>query len=83
LERRLITLGDTPISLLTEAFNAAFTAYYVPVNLTEEGMMERINRARVNLDLSVGILVGEELVAFMLSVIGEQGGLPTADNART
>jgi ribosomal protein S18 acetylase RimI-like enzyme len=83
LERRLITLGDTPISLLTEAFNAAFTAYYVPVNLTEEGMMERINRARVNLDLSVGILVGEELVAFMLTGIGEQGGLPTAYNAGT
>lgn len=83
MERRLITLGDTPITLLTEVFNAAFTGYYVPVNFTEEGMIERINRARVNLDLSVGILVREELVAFMLTGIGDQGGLPTAYNAGT
>lgn len=72
-----------PITQLTEAFNAAFTGYYVPVNLTEEGMMERINRARVNLDLSVGMMNQDKLVAFMLTGIGEQGGLLTSYNAGT
>ncbi len=72
-----------PITQLTEAFNAAFTGYYVPVNFTEEGMQERINRARVNLELSIGIMNQEELVAFMLTGIGEQGGLSTSYNAGT
>lgn len=83
LERQLITLGNTPIPQLTQAFNAAFTGYYVPINFTEEGMLERIKRARVNLDLSVGVMVRKELVAFMLTGLGEQGGFPTAYNAGT
>lgn len=83
MERQLITLGNTPISQLTQAFNAAFTGYYVPINFTEEGMLERIKRARANLDLSVGVMVREELVAFMLTGIGDQGDLSTAYNAGT
>ena len=83
MKRKLITLGNMPIAQLTEAFNAAFAYYYVPVNFTEEGMIERINRARINLDLSVGVLSRDELVAFMLTGIGDQGGLATSYNAGT
>ncbi|MGH1436153.1 MAG: GNAT family N-acetyltransferase [Lewinella sp.] len=82
-EQQLITLGDMPIAVLTQTFNDAFTGYYVPINFTEEGMMERIKRARIDLALSVGILNKGTLVAFMLTGIGEQGGLPTAYNAGT
>jgi GNAT superfamily N-acetyltransferase len=68
---------------LTQAFNEAFTGYYVPINFTEEGMLERIKRARVNLDLSVGMMNQAKLVAFMLTGIGEQGGFLTSYNAGT
>lgn len=79
----LINLSNTSIESLTAAFNAAFEGYYIPVNYTEEGMLERIKRARIDLSLSVGVMEDDQLIAFMLTGVGQQAGALTAYNAGT
>lgn len=77
------TLAHTPLADITDAFNTAFTGYFVPINFTIEGMQERITRARIDLSASVGVFSEDKLIAFMLMGVGELAGRKTAYNAGT
>lgn len=77
------TLADVDLRTLTMVFNAAFANYFVPVNSTAEQMSYRFQRARVDLQLSVGAFQKDELVGFMLGGIGNWAGKRTVYNAGT
>ena len=80
---KMTNLTTTSVSEITAAFNAAFAKYYVPVNLTEEGMRERIVRGRIDLRESVGVFAEGQLVAFMLTGVEQKGDQKIAYNAGT
>ena len=80
---KMTNLATTSVSEITAAFNAAFAKYYVPVNLTEEGMRERIVRGRIDLRESVGVFAEGQLVAFMLTGVEQKGEQKIAYNAGT
>lgn len=77
------TLSGLPLPALTAAFNEAFTGYFVPINMSEEGMADRLARARIDLAQSVGTFSNGHLVAFMLTGIEERAGRKIAYNAGT
>ncbi|MEO0725587.1 MAG: GNAT family N-acetyltransferase [Bacteroidota bacterium] len=80
---RIDNLENVTIADLAASFNTAFAGYFVPINFSVEGMEERIRRARIDLQQSVGVFEGEKLVAFMLTGVGEEGHKKLAYNAGT
>ena len=77
------TLVGLPLSTLTAVFNQAFTGYFVPINMSEEGMADRLARARIHLNQSVGAFIDDHLVAFMLTGLEQRGDRKIAYNAGT
>ena len=77
------SLESVSVADLAAAFNTAFAGYFVTINFSLEGMEERIRRARIDLRQSVGVFVENELVAFMLTGVGEEHGKKMAYNAGT
>lgn len=77
------TLAGVPLSTLTAVFNQAFTGYFVPINMSEEGMADRLARARIDLNQSIGTFTDDGLVAFMLTGIEQRGDRKVAYNAGT
>ncbi len=77
------TLAGVSLSTLTAVFNQAFTGYFVPINMSEEGMADRLARARIDLSQSIGTFTKDGLVAFMLTGIEQRGDRKVAYNAGT
>lgn len=78
------TLNDYPIKNLTEVFNLAFSDYAIQITHTPESKKHRLLRARVELDQSIGAFDDDgQLIAFMLSGIGQWHGQPNVYNAGT
>lgn len=59
-------LAGTSIEEITEAFNLAFSDYFIPFYLTPEQLSLKMKADRINPELSVGAFDGERLIAFIL-----------------
>lgn len=63
---RLQTLEGVPINKILEAFNNAFSDYFVPLQLTETQLVTKMKADKVDLSLSVGAFENDTLIAFIL-----------------
>lgn len=79
----LRTLGDTPISTLTRAFNRAFADYAVSFEMTDDRLTEMLRRRGVRFDLSVGVFEADDLVGFTFNGFDEWDGVPTGYDSGT
>ncbi|ARS37531.1 GNAT family N-acetyltransferase [Pontibacter actiniarum] len=76
-----LTQKDLP--QLRETFLKAFADYVVPIQLNEEQFQLKIRREGIEANFSVAAYVGDEMVGFILTGLGEWQGKPTAYNAGT
>jgi len=60
------TLQEARIEKIADAFNLAFSDYFVAVHLTPEILTTKMKADKINLNYSVGAFEGEDLVAFIL-----------------
>ncbi len=60
------TLEGIAIKDILTVFNASFSDYFIPFNLTEEQLHSKMIADKVHLDLSVGVVENENLIAFIL-----------------
>ena len=77
------SLANTPIKVIIETLNLAFSDYFVPINFTEEYVNERWTASGVNYEFSFGAFDGEELVGFIIHAINYYGETKVAYNAST
>ncbi|WP_276497866.1 GNAT family N-acetyltransferase [Pontibacter litorisediminis] len=80
---RLSFLTATDLPQVRETFLEAFADYVVPVQLSQEQLRDKVEREGILPSFCVGAFVGEELVGFILTALGEWLGKPTAYNAGT
>lgn len=78
-----LTLDSCTIPQIVDVFNASFADYIVKVNMTRDALLEKMRSENVRLDLSVGCLVDDELVGFILHGYDILEGTPTVYNAAT
>lgn len=64
-------------------FQKAFADYLFPIQFNEEQFRDKRQREGIEPGFCVGAFVGEEMVAFILTGVGEWQGKPTAYNAGT
>ncbi|WP_162127859.1 GNAT family N-acetyltransferase [Flavobacterium phycosphaerae] len=62
----LQTLENTSIDTILSTFNLAFSDYVVPMRITKEQLLHKINAENIRLDYSVGAFEDNELIAFIL-----------------
>lgn len=63
-----------PFARLTAYWNQGYEGYFLPVNYTEEILARHVRAGSIDLDRSVVLVEGEELVGFsLLGVRGERG----------
>ena len=79
----ITTLKDCPIEEILNAFNGSFADYFVPLQLTQEQMTNKIRSELVDLNLSVGAFEGGELVGFILNAYNFVDGRKLVYNAGT
>jgi len=60
------TLKGTNEQLILEAFNNAFTDYFIPFHLTLGQLQSKMKADNIQLDVSVGVFEGDQLIAFVL-----------------
>lgn len=77
------TLEQTSIKELLGCFNAAFSDYMVPLNLTEQQLENKFRKENIDLGISVGAFESGQLTGFILHGIQEQNGTIAAYNAGT
>lgn len=77
------TLTNLSIKDQVAVFNQAFADYVVKFKHTEESKTHRSKRARVEMDLSIGVFDDDTIVAFIFAAVGEQYGQKTIYNAGT
>ncbi len=70
------TLQGTDLNEILSAFNEAFSDYFVPLQLTEEQLVNKMKADKTDLSLSVGVFDEQKLVGFILH------GYDTIDNRR-
>ena len=66
LEMEIKSLKGTTTNSILQAFNCAFTGYFVPIELTEPQLSAKMKADKTNLGLSVGVFEDRDLVAFIL-----------------
>ncbi|MGC4041607.1 MAG: GNAT family N-acetyltransferase [Flavobacterium sp.] len=69
---QLHNLENTPIEEITACFNKAFETYFVPINLTEQQLLDKIKLENIQLNHSVGITIDGQLAGFILIGINLQ-----------
>ena len=62
----LILSIQTNLSELTSVFNKAFEDYIMPIQLSESGLLHKIQAEDIVLDHSVGAFDGPHLIGFVL-----------------
>ena len=77
------TLQNICIADITVVFNHAFSDYIVPIQLTQEQMVNKIKGDGINLQLSVGAFDDDRLVAFIFHGYDEEAGKQIFYNAGT
>ncbi len=80
---KITTLENVPMSEITKAFNDGFSDYFVKFNATEEYLTNRWRGGRVDLSMSAGGWINNELVGILISGIDFWEGKLTAFNAAT
>ena len=60
------TLKGTNEQLILEAFNNAFSDYFIPFHLTLGQLQSKMKADNIQLDVSVGVFEGDQLIAFVL-----------------
>ena len=63
---KIKTLGDTSLEKIADALNLSFSDYFVPFVLTPEQLLAKMKADKTNLDYSVGVFEGENLIALIL-----------------
>lgn len=59
------SLENIPIPIITHAFNASFADYELPLQFSEEALMQKIQFEDIDLTNSVGAFDGEQLVGLI------------------
>lgn len=77
------TLESISLQRLLEAFNAAFSDYFIKMQLTEDSLHSKIIAENILLQYSAGVFDEEELVGFILTGIDTIDKNKTAYNAGT
>ncbi|TPE44707.1 GNAT family N-acetyltransferase [Pontibacter mangrovi] len=80
---RFSFLSAKDLPQVRETFLKAFADYVVPVQLTEEQLRDKVEREGIVAEFCVAAFVGDEMVGFILTALGEWQGKPTAYNAGT
>lgn len=83
MQWRIDTLYSTNLSELTSVFNKAFEDYIMPIQLSESGLLHKIQAEDIVLDHSVGAFDGPHLIGFVLFGIRRIQGLSISYNAGT
>jgi len=63
------SLSEIPIAQIAEVFNKAFEGYFLPIQLTEQQMADKIKSENIKLELSVGATINDKLAGFILTGI--------------
>ncbi len=77
------TLENISLAGITEVFNVAFSDYMVPLQVTEEQLIDKIKSANVKLEYSVGAFENNKLVGLILHCYGLEDGKKVVYNAGT
>ncbi|MGG5372894.1 GNAT family N-acetyltransferase [Enterococcus sp. AZ196] len=68
---------------IAECMRAAFSDYYVKMELSDDALYHRFHSENVRYDLSCGAFVGDELVAVLLNAVGQYNNEQVAFDAAT
>jgi ribosomal protein S18 acetylase RimI-like enzyme len=60
------TLKGITEEVIVNTFNLSFSDYFIPFHLTLEQLSSKMKADKINLDLSVGVVEDEKLIAFIL-----------------
>jgi ribosomal protein S18 acetylase RimI-like enzyme len=82
-EFEFTTLDQVSMDTITEAFNSAFSDYFIPFRLTNEQMASKFHHEGIDPKISVGAFVGGLLVGFIYHAKGRFKGRHTFYNAGT
>ncbi len=80
---KIKTLQGVDVANILQAFNGAFSDYFVPFQLTLEQLKTKMNVDKINLDYSVGVFDGEKLVAVILHGVDYLEGKKVVYNGGT
>jgi ribosomal protein S18 acetylase RimI-like enzyme len=78
---RFLTNDDC--AALYQCFLAAFSDYLVDMRTTAEQFAQRLTRDGVELELSAGAFVADEMIGFYMNGLGSWQGIPTIYDAGT
>lgn len=77
------TLKSIAIQDLVQVFNASFEGYFIPIQLNETVLLDKIKAENIFLEYSVGISINNQLVAFILIGIDSKNNQMLSYNAGT
>ena len=77
------TLESISIQELTSAFNSSFEGYFIPIQLNETVLLDKIKAENIFLEYSVGVSINNQLVAFILVGIDSKNNQMLSYNAGT
>ena len=77
------TLENISLPGITEVFNLAFSDYIVPLQVTEDQLIDKIKSDNIKLEYSVGAFENNKLVGFILHGYGLINGQKIIYNAGT
>lgn len=80
---RLQSLSSVSLTELTQAFNKAFSDYFVPLQLSEEAMAVKLRSESIDLRYSIGAFEDNQLKGFILHGIDTWSGRRAVYNAGT
>jgi ribosomal protein S18 acetylase RimI-like enzyme len=63
------SLSEIQVAHLAGVFNKAFEGYFLPVQLSEQQLSDKIKSENIQLEYSVGVTIDNQLVAFILTGI--------------
>jgi ribosomal protein S18 acetylase RimI-like enzyme len=77
------TLHGIDINWLVKSFNKAFADCFIPIQMTEQLLFDKIKAENIMLNYSVGVFLEDDLVGFILTGRNEQGQACVAYNGGT
>lgn len=81
--RKILPLSEIPYDQFVTCYNEAFADYFIKFEVDETYLRWKHKGARVDYDLSAGVLEDDQLVAFVVTGVDEWEGLKTAYNGGT
>ncbi len=77
------TLEGVSLAQLADTFNRAFSGYFVPIQMTEASLRDKMQAEQTNLTFSAGAFYDSQLVGILLQGIGYYHGNYCAYNGGT